>query len=496
MKLDKKSTVAAKTVSAAKEATKNNKVTFVKMIDNADLIDNPLNSEDITDTADLEASIREIGFVDPIDVTQYGAPTGKYMIVSGHRRRATGVKLGMTEFPCIIHDFTDEADVENWLLYLNNYRDSSKDPLLYMRRCQAIKAYLEKSFVGNIHEEIARRLGITRKTVFQYLAIGKLIESLQLLVKNGDVGVTSVQPIAQLDPEDQLIVYNIMSDAKENGAELTRSLVKRICDRYADGCRSWAEFSAESEQPYLIKREPATEDTAPDPDFAGLGVHQEFVSPASSDSGREGDRNSEVRREFDPIAAEQDAMDKMKETLDTEKEVTETLQSDYRPYSDDAEKWDGSSNEDVVEFAFRSFFRKDHFDNAKVMDVSDLSDSLRTGYRSCYIGGIDYKTPDVTYCIVVAGRFDSLVITFSTLDDDTQISYRLTWLAAAKFLKKIADSEMDDDDDFKEIVLGYMLAALDAMHMDGDMIRTAKSVMNEKLDELDAAHAKSYASRY
>ena len=46
------------------------------MISNDDLLDNPKNAEDITDTADLEASIQEIGFVDPIDVTPFGAPDG------------------------------------------------------------------------------------------------------------------------------------------------------------------------------------------------------------------------------------------------------------------------------------------------------------------------------------------------------------------------------------------------------------------------------------
>lgn len=76
MKLDKKSNAAAKSVAAAKEANKNNKTAFVKMISNDDLLDNPKNAEDITDTADLEASIQEIGFVDPIDVTPFGAPDG------------------------------------------------------------------------------------------------------------------------------------------------------------------------------------------------------------------------------------------------------------------------------------------------------------------------------------------------------------------------------------------------------------------------------------
>ena len=52
-----------------------------------------------------KSAIRENGFSDPIEVTDYGMEPDKYMIVSGHRRRCAGVKEGMTKFPCIIRHF-------------------------------------------------------------------------------------------------------------------------------------------------------------------------------------------------------------------------------------------------------------------------------------------------------------------------------------------------------------------------------------------------------
>lgn len=493
MKLDKKSNAAAKSVAAAKEANKNNKTAFVKMISNDDLLDNPKNAEDITDTADLEASISAIGFVDPIEVTPFGAPEGKYMIVSGHRRRASGVKLGYTEFPCLVHDFQSDAEVENWLLYLNNYRDSSKDPLLYMRRCQAVKAYLEETgFKGNLHEEIARRLGISRKTVFDYLALGKLIEPIQLLVKAG-LGRSNVQPVAQFDPDDQAQIYEIMQDAQSQDVELTRTLLKQICDSYTDGKRTWAEISAA--QPHRIERD-AIDDTAPDPEFAGLGVKQAFLKPESSSDDKEKDRNDEVRRQFDPIAAEQDKMDQQRNSY-------------LASVNKEPLKWDGKSNIELMTFAFRRYFNSDDFESAENMSVPDLTTAIRKNHRTHGVS-FDYKADDTTYCIFVDGKSDKLVIRFNTLEDWEDTSYSLTWLSAAKFLKALAETDadtsvsepdefceqFDDEDAFKKIALGYMVAALDAMQLAEDVIQAAKAEMLDQFEELDAAEAREFASKY
>ncbi len=493
MKLDKKSNAAAKSVAAAKEANKNNKTAFVKMISNDDLLDNPKNAEDVTDTADLEASIQEIGFVDPIDVTPFGAPDGKYMIVSGHRRRASGVKLGYTEFPCLIHDFQSDSDVENWLLFLNNYRDSSKDPLLYMRRCQAARAYLENTgFKGNLHEEISRRLGISRKTVFAYLALGKLIAPIQQLVRDDVVGMTSVQPVAQFDPVDQAQIHEIMLRAKDE-MDLTRALMKKICDMFAEGARTWAEISAV--QPHKIEREPLDE-SAPDPEFAGLGVNQTFASPESSSGEKERDRNDEVRRQFDPIAAEQDKMDQQ------QREYAASVNKEPL-------KWDGQSNKDLIESAFRRYFNADEFDSAATLNASDLATVIRKNHRTNG-SSFDYKTDDTTYCIYVDGQFDKLVIRFNTLEDWDETSYRLTWLAAAKFLQSLVKTEpdsalsepdefceqFDDEDTFKKIALGYMVATLNAMQLAEDVIQAAKAEMLDQFDELDAAEAREFASKY
>ena len=94
--------------NVAKKSDEKSQILSLKIIDNENLIDYPRNNEDVTQTEDIQIAIRENGFSDPIEVTDYGMEPDKYMIVSGHRRRCAGVKEGMTKFPCIIRHFENE----------------------------------------------------------------------------------------------------------------------------------------------------------------------------------------------------------------------------------------------------------------------------------------------------------------------------------------------------------------------------------------------------
>ena len=58
--------------NVAKASAERAQVIVVKMISNDRLLDYPKNHEDVQDTADLENSIKELGFTDPIEVTAFG----------------------------------------------------------------------------------------------------------------------------------------------------------------------------------------------------------------------------------------------------------------------------------------------------------------------------------------------------------------------------------------------------------------------------------------
>ncbi|MCL2320886.1 MAG: ParB/RepB/Spo0J family partition protein [Oscillospiraceae bacterium] len=217
-----------------KENSESVNIVRFKMLKNENLFDSKYNTEDIEDTLDLENSINELGFTDPIEVTDFfDIGEGNYTIISGHRRRMAGVKADINKFPCIIRSFKSEEEVKNYILLSNSYRDSSKDPLLYCKRYKAHEAYLEdSSFKGNIREEIAKRLGISVRQANRYNRFNKIISPVWDLVRDGVVGMSSVLEMANFDKDEQEAIFNILLGCIKRGEDLPREKCENIIKEY------------------------------------------------------------------------------------------------------------------------------------------------------------------------------------------------------------------------------------------------------------------------
>ena len=270
-------------------------VVALQNISNDNLIDNPKNGEDISFTADLEESMKQNGFTDPMEVTDFGMDNGKYMILSGHRRRMAGVKVFGKEFffPCIVRHFDNAEQVQNYTLMANAQRDSAKDPCLFCARYKLHEEYLESiGFKGSKREEIAKRLGISAQQADRYNNMNKIILPVWDMVRAEIVGISSVQPMAKHTKEEQLVIYNIMQSAVDKGVNLSRDTVKKIVDGFRGGKTTWEEI-------------------ADMPRDSGLPLNgfADSEPSESRDNGESGNRNDEVNREHDPIADELDSMD-------------------------------------------------------------------------------------------------------------------------------------------------------------------------------------------
>lgn len=292
-------------------------VVALQNISNDNLIDNPKNGEDISFTADLEESMKQNGFTDPMEVTDFGMDNGKYMILSGHRRRMAGVKVFGKEFffPCIVRHFDNAEQVQNYTLMANAQRDSAKDPCLFCARYKLHEEYLESiGFKGSKREEIAKRLGISAQQADRYNNMNKIILPVWDMVRAEIVGISSVQPMAKHTKEEQLVIYNIMQSAVDKGVNLSRDTVKKIVDGFREGKTTWEEI-------------------ADMPRDSGLPLNgfAESEPSESRDNGESGNRNDEVNREHDPISDELDAMD------EAEREWNEN-QQDNEDGEDEAEE--------------------------------------------------------------------------------------------------------------------------------------------------------------
>lgn len=226
----------------AKKSNEKANLITIKYYKDETLLDYPRNNEDISNTEDIEKSIMEQGFTDPMEITDYGAPEGKYYIVSGHRRRAAGKKSGLVEFPCILRHFNSDNEVYNYVLFSNAQRDSSKDPLLYAKRYKMHEDYLKEiGFSGSIAEEVANRLGLQKAQADRYKAMNKVILPIWDMVTSGAVGMSSITDsgLYTHTPEEQQEILAIMEECADNAVELTRATVSKIVKGYRDGKRSW-----------------------------------------------------------------------------------------------------------------------------------------------------------------------------------------------------------------------------------------------------------------
>lgn len=239
--------------AVAKKSNESANVITVKMIGSDDLLDYPKNNEDISQTEDLELSMKQNGFTDPIEVTTFGCDDGKYMIVSGHRRRAAGVKVGISTFPCIVKTFKNEADVFNYVLLANSQRDSAKDPLLFCKRYKMHEECLkEAGFKGNVREEIAKRLGLSVQQADRYNQMNKIILPVWDMVRDEIVGMSSVLPMSKFFPEHQEEIVDIFNQCIEAGERLSREMCKKLIDEYKAGKKSYDEIIKEDVAPVPV----------------------------------------------------------------------------------------------------------------------------------------------------------------------------------------------------------------------------------------------------
>lgn len=197
------------------------------------LIDYPDNNEDVEYTEDLELSMKENGFTDPLEVTDYKMEQGSYMIISGHRRRRAARKVGYGSYPSIIRHFKNDKDFENYILMSNAYRNTEKDPLLYVKRYAMHEKYLDKiGFDGDKATEISKRLGMSRANALRYKQMNKVILPVWDMVRMEKVGMSNVLFMATYSEDEQKEIYKILVELLEKDISLNREKCHMVKEQY------------------------------------------------------------------------------------------------------------------------------------------------------------------------------------------------------------------------------------------------------------------------
>jgi len=138
---------------------------------------------------ELAASMREVGVLQPIVVTETG---DGFILIAGERRWRAAKRAGMTAIPAVVREATGSSTLVEALV--ENVQRQDLSPL---EEANAYRHLLEN--YGMTQEEVADRVGKSRPTVSNTLRLLQLPSAIQSLVDNGQLSAGHVRPLVGME---------------------------------------------------------------------------------------------------------------------------------------------------------------------------------------------------------------------------------------------------------------------------------------------------------
>ena len=180
----------------------------------------PRSALDPARLAELAASIRENGIVQPLLVRRRGE---RYQIIAGERRFRAAQATGLTTVPVTVRDVDDEHLLE--LALVENIQREELNPI---EEAQAFHRLQDEFRLTQ--EEIARRVGRDRTTIANTLRLLRLPRELRELVAGGRLDAGHARALLALDrSEDQVALGR---EAARKGLSV-REVERRVAQRRA-----------------------------------------------------------------------------------------------------------------------------------------------------------------------------------------------------------------------------------------------------------------------
>ncbi|NQW03695.1 MAG: ParB/RepB/Spo0J family partition protein [Acidobacteria bacterium] len=178
------------------------------------------------DLSELMASITEKGIIEPLIVRQRG---GRYQIVAGERRYQASVQVGIRELPAVIRDVDDNEIVE--VALVENIQRKDLSPF---EEAEALHVLAERC--GYTHEDLARRMGKSRTSVTESLALAQMPVEVRNLCRLADISSKSLllQIVRQQDAQKMIALIERLTRDGGAGA-VTREKARKVAAKPKPG---------------------------------------------------------------------------------------------------------------------------------------------------------------------------------------------------------------------------------------------------------------------
>ena len=128
--------------------------------------------------AELAASIRAVGLLQPILVRPKAGSTNSFELIAGERRWRASQRAGLTVIPALVRETDDVSSVEQALV-----ENLHRQDLTPLEEAAAYKQLLDD--FSMTHEQVAEKVGKTRSAITNSLRLLALPPSIQQLLADG-----------------------------------------------------------------------------------------------------------------------------------------------------------------------------------------------------------------------------------------------------------------------------------------------------------------------
>ena len=175
---------------------------------------------EIGDLSELISSVSERGVLEPL-LVKPSAIKGRWMIIAGERRWRAATAAGLREVPCIEMDVDEEVVAE--IALIENMQRKDLKP---WEEADGLASLCHR--FGYTHEDVARKIGKSRSSVTEALALATIPEEIREECRRADINVKSMllQVVRQPDEASmrQLIKDIAGKGLKRNDVRAARRL--------------------------------------------------------------------------------------------------------------------------------------------------------------------------------------------------------------------------------------------------------------------------------
>src|ERR1051325_1062220 len=217
-----------------------------RLIGTDQLDPNPLQPRvEIGDLSELISSVKEHGVLEPL-LVKPSAVKGRWMIIAGERRWRAATAAGLREVPCIEKDVDDELVAEIALI-----ENMQRKDLTPWEEADGLAALCQR--FGYTHEDVARKIGKSRSTVTEALALATIPEEIREECRRADINgkSTLLQVVRQ---PDEASMRQLIKDIAGKGLKRDelRAARRPKTSKESDGAGASVD---ESIKPYVFRYE-------------------------------------------------------------------------------------------------------------------------------------------------------------------------------------------------------------------------------------------------